>query len=202
MGHKKNVQRLYHLFRAGWYDPFRKLWTSLVSEKAERRLVRMLRKAVRKDSRILDLGCGTGINASRLKDMEFASYTGVDLTEDMLTRAIQKHGKDPRMTFLRKDITEPIDGTYDIIISTWVLSHIYRPSKVINRIHDDNLAEGGTMLLIFLSKPKWYIHFWFYPFFRLFAAKIVPKEEIDRMSGAKDTNEYAHGTTTLVRIRT
>lgn len=200
MTHKDNVQRWYALLNAKWYDPFRKIWTKLASEKAEKEFVKRLKKKITPQTMILELGCGTGINVRRIKDLKFKSYTGLDLSSSMLRIAKKNFGKVKNVSFVRKDIAKPLNKKYDLIISTWVLSLIEEPAKLIS-LHYKNLSKKGTMFLIFLTKPKWYIHFWFYPLIRFFAGKYVSEEEIRKMPGTKRISRYALGMTTLVEVQ-
>ncbi len=75
------------------YDRMRWVWAKAIMGKAEADLERdVLPRLVTPDTRILDLGCGTGVNLHRLRrlGLPFASYAGLDLTPAMLTRAQAK----------------------------------------------------------------------------------------------------------------
>lgn len=200
MSHKDNVKKLYSLGHAGWYDPFRKIWTNYVSKKAEKEFMKKLKRSLKKDSKILELGCGTGINIERIRNLDFKSYNGLDFSEDMLAIARKKSRGLKKISLARKDLTEkPDKDKYDMIISTWVLSHINRPSKVVNNYYQQ-LKPKGKMLLIFLTKPRWYINLWFYPLARLFTVRYVSDKEMRKMQGIKNIKKYSLGMTTLLEI--
>ncbi|MBI2548202.1 class I SAM-dependent methyltransferase [Candidatus Woesearchaeota archaeon] len=204
MSHEANVKRMYGLSNAGWYDPFRRVWTKIVSAKAEEEFLRQVKKMSKPTTQILDLGCGTGINAGRLLEQKipFQQYTGIDFSEEMLSQARKKYGSQRRIKFNFHDLTKkPLKGNYDVIITTWVLSHITNPSRVV-RAYFSHLKKGGSMIIVLLTKPRWYVHWWFYPFVRLFSANYIPKEEIDKMPGEKIKKRYACGIATLLIIRT
>lgn len=203
MSHKDNVKRWYAAFNANWYDFFRGVWINLVSKKAEEQFISLLQKHVKPDSEILDLGCGTGINLGRVQqlNLRFKRYTGADFSAEMLSIAAEKYGQVKNASFIKRDITQkPKNKKYNVIISTWVLSHLPRPSKVVNAYYT-HLSDDGVMLIVFLTKPRWYIHFWFHPFVRLFAAKYVSNDEISKIDGEKTISVYSSGMATLLQIR-
>jgi len=214
MEHKDNVKRIYSIFNARWYDPFRKVWTRAVSDKAEKEFVELLKEKIKPTTKILELGCGTGINIGRIKSLglKFDSYTAMDFSDEMLNIAKEKYNDIKNLKIIKRDITTQLSSKlsnkkneknvtekYDLIISTWVLSHLSSPSKTINMWYHQ-LNKGGAMLLVFLTKPKWHIHFWFYLLERLFAAKYVKEEEINKMDGEKIVKKYSSGLTTLLKI--
>ncbi len=210
MAHNDNVQRLYALLQARWYNPFRKLWIWAVSRNAEEEFTRLLRGKLTPQSKILDLGCGTGINLGRIKDLKFKSYAGTDFSLPMLEIARREHGTSKKVSFAQGDIAEPAGSArsggkrdlrqFNLTISTWVLSHLEHPSRTVNDYYK-NLPKGGSMLLLFLTKPRWYIHFWFYPLARLFAARYVPESEITKFKGVKSSRSYSLGLATVVEVK-
>lgn len=199
---KTAVQNLYHLGHAQWYDFFRAIWTNLVEKQLEQDFIRELEKHITPHTQIIDLGCGTGINAGRILSLKkaFTSYLGIDFSEDMLAIARQKFGKNKRIRFVCDDLrTVAFPQHYDLVISTWVFSHLEEPSFVVNRFYQ-NLSEGGTMLFVFLTKPRWYVDVWFSPLARFFRARSVPYEEINQMKGSKKVRTYVHGLATFLVI--
>ena len=88
----QSVRRFYRLM-ARIYDPIRRWWSKRTSE-AESELDALFAKNIRSDSRILELGPGTGVNLTRLYRVspEFQSYLGIDLSKEMLSRATSVMG--------------------------------------------------------------------------------------------------------------
>lgn len=201
------VQKLYHLGHATWYDPFRKIWTKLVERKLEKDFLQEIKKRVYPSTRILELGCGTGINIGRIFALQsalqkpFHLYYGIDFSEDMLAIAKQKYGNRKTVHLLSGNLeTISIPKKYDLVLCTWVLSHLPKPSLVVNRFYK-NLSKDGTMLLIFMTQPKWYLSFWFTPLSYLFAARYVSPQEIAQMRGEKIMKKYASGLATFLIIK-
>ncbi|MBI5389637.1 class I SAM-dependent methyltransferase [Candidatus Woesearchaeota archaeon] len=163
----------------------------------------IIRKKATQKSTILELGCGTGYNIQKARDtgIPFRHYTGFDFSEDMLKQAQEKFSGEKKVKVLQKDITlKPGKEKYDIILSTWVFSHLETPSDVANA-YARQLKRGGTMFLLFLTRPAWYIHFWFYPLLRLFAADYVREEEVAAMQNKKRVVKVIGGLGTLVEIK-
>jgi SAM-dependent methyltransferase len=73
-------------------------------------------------SKVLDLGCGTGVPAARLLSKKF-NVTGVDLSDVMVRRARQLV---PRAKFLRADMTEVRfpRASFAAIISLYAIIHV------------------------------------------------------------------------------
>lgn len=199
------VQKLYHIGRAKWYDPFKYIWNALASRKAEAEFSEFLKDNLDKDKTILELGCGTALNLEKIQalGLDFKSYLGVDFSKDMLAIAKKKFKHDSKVKFQVKDLRNirELKGKYDLILCTWVLSHLASPSEVINPALS-HLRKEGKCFLIFLSEPVWYIRFWFGPFARLvFFSKLLTSEEIQRFKSVKFVHRYALGITTTVVIQ-
>ena len=106
---------------------------------------------------MLDLGCGTGANLGRLHalNLPFGAYVGVDQSESMLAQSEAKFGDVERASFRRLNlITDPLpDGPFDLVVSTWVFSHLPDPTRVVEKAMA-KLREGGHMVLLFIGRPK------------------------------------------------
>lgn len=157
-GTQPATQRVRAVYRwvAPFYDAFRVAWSHL-TRPVELELDRLFRERIGPDSRILELAPGTGINVVRLlrEAPGFASYLGIDASDDMLARAQPRAQGDPRINLHLGDATEvaSIDGTFDFIICTWMLSHLDAPSETV-RAALAKLAPGGTAIFVFFSQPS------------------------------------------------
>lgn len=150
-----SVRRFYRLM-AWIYDPFRRWWSRRTPE-AESELDSLFAKNVHPDSRILELGPGTGVNLDRLQRVApaFRAYLGVDLSEDMLLRAERRAQGDPRVELRLSDVRDlsTLDGEFDFVVSTWVLSHLEQPEAVV-RAALGKLSPGGTAVFLFGTAPR------------------------------------------------
>ncbi|MBT4540777.1 class I SAM-dependent methyltransferase [Candidatus Woesearchaeota archaeon] len=201
---KNKVKTLYSIGHSLWYNPSKKIWNKLVGIKAENTLTIFLKKSIKKNTKILELGCGTGLNFGKILslNLKFKKYLAFDFSPDMLEIAKNKFKNIPNVKFKQKDITQlnDINEKYDIIICTWVLSHLQSPSQVINQAQK-LLSQKGKMFLIFFSKPKWFINIWLYPFAKyLFKTESLQKEEINKFKNVKIKQEFSANLTTSIVI--
>lgn len=152
------VQRTRRLYRrvAPLYDAFRSLW-SRWTRPIEETLDRLFRERIGPTTRLLELAPGTGINVARLLrcSPDFASYLGIDSSEEMLTRARQKAGGDSRMELRAGDATDlsALGQDFDFLVCTWLLSHLDAPAVAV-RDALTKLAPGGTAAFVFLTAPR------------------------------------------------
>ncbi len=199
-----NVKNLYALGHAEWYDPFKKIWNRLVATKAEENLTVFLKTNLDETKSILELGCGTALNLEKILtlNLKFKKYLGLDFSPDMLKIAKSKFEDVSNVKFQQKDITylEDIDEKFDIIICTWVLSHLPSPSQVINQAQK-LLSPQGRLFLIFFSKPKWFVNIWLYPFAKyLFKTNPLSDKEVSKFMNVKTKHKFSANITTIVVI--
>lgn len=200
---KESVKRLYAI-GAEKYDPLMKLWVKAVAAEAEEEFATFLRDNLDEANTILELGCGTARNLEKIfsLNLKFKNYLGLDFSPNMLKVARRKFRDNPNVEFREKDITliNNADGKYDIIICTWMLSHLGSPSDFVNKTQR-LLNKDGRFFLIFLTRPRWYMNFWLYPIATyLFSAKPVGNEEVGKFSNVKVRQTYTAGITTCVEV--
>lgn len=198
-----DVKKLYAVGNAKWYDFFKLLWNKFVASKAEDRLMLFLRNNLNKDKTILELGCGTALNLQKINssNIKFMRYLGVDLSPDMLAIAKNKFKEITNIEFKRGDITKlNIKERFDIIICTWVLSHLKTPHTAVNEVQK-LLKPKGRIFLIFFTRPKWYVRFWLGPLARyLFKARYVNNEEIKKFKNVRTRGSFSANIATTIEI--
>lgn len=99
-------------------------------------------------TRVLELGCGTGSTALLLAP-DAASYLATDLSDEMIAIAREKPDASAGLTFrtaTAEDIT-PQDGPFDVILGCNYLHMVRDLPATLRQIHDLT-APGG----VFLSK--------------------------------------------------
>lgn len=100
------------------------------------------------DARVLDAGCGTGEFAARVAAcMPEASVLGVDLAEELLAVARQRHAAlAPRLAFDRGDAyrLEHADGSFDLVACRHMLQAVPHPERVIAELW--RLTRPGGVL--------------------------------------------------------
>lgn len=199
---KNKVQKLYHIGYAKWYNWFKPVWNWLVGRKAEKKLEHFLKENLNESASILELGPGTALNLKKILslNLRFKRYLGLDFSDDMLAIAKKNFKNVEGVEFRHQDLTKlHLNEKFDVIISTWVLSHLPSPSDVVNQAQN-LLKPNGKMFLIFLSRPKWYIWFWFSLLAKGFYSKLITKDEIKKFHNVKLVKHYAGNLTTVVEI--
>ena len=122
----------------GLHDPVvRDAWRSL--------LISLLPPA---PARIADLGCGTG-TLSLLLAEEGNAIDGVDLSPEMLRRAVAKVGSYPGTSFVVGDAADPPlpTATYDVVLCRHVLWALPSPADALAR-WVDLLVPDGRLILV------------------------------------------------------
>lgn len=124
------------------YEEHMSVW-----EPAYRRFAQLLPDSC---SRILDLGCGTGLELDWLwRRMPELQVTGVDMCRGMLEKLEEKH-KDKNLTLICEDYFkyDMGRGKYDAVLSFESLHHFFPEQKreLYRRVYQ-SLKEGGLLLL-------------------------------------------------------
>lgn len=96
-----------------------------------------------KNSKIIDLGCGTGWFSVRLQ--EFGEVTAIDLSERHMREAKEQY---PSINFIYGDFfTYPLEkNTFDLVVSQQVIAHVPDQKKYI-QIASDLLKPNGWLIL-------------------------------------------------------
>jgi tRNA (cmo5U34)-methyltransferase len=80
---------------------------------------------------VLDLGAGTGL-LSLFVSQSFpqARLTLLDVSDEMLSRARQRFaGDEARVAFVLRDFSQPLPGSYDLVISALAIHHLLDDDK-------------------------------------------------------------------------
>ena len=108
--------------------------------------VRAFAADLRHGSRILDVGCGNGLPATRELALSH-EVTGVDISEEQIARATANV---PAATFIRGDVRE-VDlpaGAFDAIVALYLIDNIAREDyPVLFRRFGELLRPNGRLLL-------------------------------------------------------
>lgn len=199
-----NVKKVYSILNAKWYDGFKYVWNKLVCQKAEKRFSEFLKKNVNPHANILDLGCGTALNLEKIESLglRFKNYKGWDFSPHMLAIARKKFQNRQNISFEEKDIANlnGIKEKFDVIICTWVLSHLEHPENLVNQAQR-LLDKNGEMFFIFFSRPKWYMRFFLKPLARLvLRANYVMPDKVQKFKNVKIKHSYSANIITTIEI--
>ncbi|MDJ0622165.1 MAG: class I SAM-dependent methyltransferase [Desulfocapsaceae bacterium] len=108
------------------------------------------------DSKILDVGCGTGVVGMLLTQSGYTSVDGLDYSQGMLNKAKQKK---IYSSLIQADLTKPLDiesNLYDAIISvgTFTLGHV-GPDAFAELIR---ITKPGGILCFTVRQEAWAEH--------------------------------------------
>lgn len=104
-----------------------------------------------RDSRLLDVGCGSGGPALRLAESTGASVVGIDLVEEGIataTRLAEERGLADRVRFVRADAGGPLpfaDGSFDAVVSVDVMCHLPNRLDILREWH--RVTAPGARIL-------------------------------------------------------
>lgn len=90
------------------------------------------------DSRILDVGCGSGISLRTLQMAGFRNLVGID---PYMTKPLDENG----IQLMKSDIFHT-EGSYDLILFNHSFEHIPNPNLVLRRVGD--LLRGNGLCII------------------------------------------------------
>lgn len=108
-----------------------------------RLVLQVIEKYVKKGTKFLDIGCGSGILAVAALLLGSESAVGVDIDE-MAVKTAKENGElnnvSDRFKVLCGNLTDKIDGTYDVIAANIVADAIISLSSDVDRfMHDDSV---------------------------------------------------------------
>jgi ubiquinone/menaquinone biosynthesis C-methylase UbiE len=198
------VQKLYHIGRAKWYDPLKRIWNALVAGKGEKALNRFLKKSIQPESSILEMGCGTALNLQKIQahNLSFTKYEGWDFSDDMLAIAKKKFKNTPNIHFKKQDLTniQVVYQKFDVIICTWVLSHLENPEKLVNQAQA-LLNKDGKMFFVFIGKPAgWFGRLIYFLSKHVFVANALNQKQIEQFKNVKSMQRFMGGIVTVVEF--
>ncbi len=175
---QREAIRLIYAWGAERYDGAREVWARSLGRAIESTIDRWIATYAPEAGRVLDLGCGTGANLARLIRLgrDDLSYTGVDLSEDMLSVARRRFGSRAAARFLQLDLEnlEGLDPPFDLIVSTYAFSHLAKPGQVL-RNSLSMLAAGGSMVLADFTEAPGPIRPFLRPFELWFRFRGIPR---------------------------
>jgi 2-polyprenyl-3-methyl-5-hydroxy-6-metoxy-1,4-benzoquinol methylase len=97
--------------------------------------------------RVLDVGCGPGIQSAQVLELGADHVLGIDISEAFIAQANQDRAIPGRLEFKLSSVHEPIEGTFDVICGFAVLHHLdFR--DFLRSTYDRNLAAGGRMVFL------------------------------------------------------
>lgn len=107
--------------------------------------MQLLEEYITPETRMLDIGCGSGILAITALLLSAREAVGVDIDElavKVAAENAERNGVADRLELICGDLTEKVEGTYEVICANIVADVIIRMSKEIR-----TFMKKGTVLL-------------------------------------------------------
>lgn len=93
---------------------------------------------------ILDLGCGTGKQLFAIAPKVNGKLVGIDISQAAIDEV---NGKHPQVSAIRTSFDDPIEGKYDLILSTYAIYYAKDMLSTIVKLKN-NLKPNGKMFLV------------------------------------------------------
>ncbi len=142
----------------------------------------LFKKYVKREDRVLDVGCGNGRLAALFKNMD-VSYVGVDNSEELIriARKRTKNIKDPRVEFVRGSGTAlPFDeGSFNVVFSVATLHHIPSSKFRLKFLKEAKRVLKKEGVLIVTVWNLWRVKFLKYHL-KYFLLKLTGEVKLDR----------------------
>ncbi|MCB6198673.1 MAG: class I SAM-dependent methyltransferase [Anaerobutyricum soehngenii] len=94
---------------------------------------KLIKKYIKKDQRILDMGCGDGAFLSFLKDHGYTKIYGVDPSRESID-VLHKRGIDGKIGNVFEKEPDDLRGAFDVVTFTAVIEHIYDLDNIVERL--------------------------------------------------------------------
>lgn len=109
---------------------------------------------------ILDLGCGSGNTGNEMDASKYSSYTGVDISEWAVKRALarsESNGREEKNKYVCADICRYTPGRrYDIILFRESIFYIPKSRiRVVLDRYSDYLKETGVFIVRMCDRKKY-----------------------------------------------
>jgi methionine biosynthesis protein MetW len=114
----------------------------------------ILSSLIKPESKVLDVGCGTGVVTEIIRNQTSAVITGIEPDEDRVRLAAER-GLNVYPGYLTSDFIKE-HGPYDFIVFADVLEHISNPAEIVI-MAKEGLKPGGSILASVPNVAHWFV---------------------------------------------
>jgi len=113
-----------------------------------------------KGSRAIDFGCGTGRSTRFLQELGFETI-GVDISEDMITKAREMDPHGDYRLFGDDDLSQLKNDSYNLVLSAFTFDNIPTMKKKVEIFRElKRLLRKDGKIINLVSSPEIYKHEW------------------------------------------
>ena len=106
------------------------------------------------NSRVLDVGCGTGVITDTIRRQKSASIIGIEPDAGRVQRAVAR-GLDVHLGVLSPDFIRQ-HGPFDYIVFADVLEHLPNPAEIVT-MASGGLKPGGSVVASIPNVAHWFV---------------------------------------------
>ena len=121
--------------------------TTIADEQSLQILIDLAEVKIKNGSKVLDLGCASGVMADNVRKLYEADVTGVDFAHERIQIGKEER---PKVKYILKDIHTYVEVTndrYDLIMLFDTLEHLEDPKKLVDNAKKI-LAKNGKILAV------------------------------------------------------
>lgn len=119
------------------------------------RLIKTLTRSVPRDSKVLEVGCGTGAITKEFKE-DFADYTATDVSEKLAEAVVNKYGvKGKAIDATSMDLPS---NEFDLVLSSECIEHTKDPLQALREMI--RVVKPGGHLIVTSPNRLWLPSLW------------------------------------------
>lgn len=132
-----------------FFNQIAKEWDSIIEVNEEKINTLLSKLNITDNSKVLDIGTGTGVLIPFLKSSNPNGYIkGVDISSEMLNIARKKFGNIEKVSFELVDVEQDvINETYDSIVLYSMFPHLKDKTNTIKKLVEKNLKKNGQLII-------------------------------------------------------
>lgn len=132
-----------------FFNQIAKEWDSIIEVNEEKINTLLSKLNITDNSKVLDIGTGTGVLIPFLKSLNPNGYIkGVDISSEMLNVAREKFRNIEKVSFELVDVeNDVINETYDSIVLYSMFPHLKDKTNTIKKLVEKNLEKSGQLII-------------------------------------------------------